>query len=507
MPGLRVKGRAAFTAATLWCVLASGCSVAAPGPGAGPGRAAYPREQRIPLAVIDTLELRAHTYFLAHDALAGRATGTPGGELAAIYIAAQCRRLGLQPAAGDYFQEVPLVEITFAGGTLRVRDSVSAREFVLSEDFVPDFMTGRSLDGLRGPAVYLNTPIDLEVLPPLEGAIAVTLGPVGGPSALSALEMRGAAAVIQAGVDRSSFTLYRSSRGETLLRHADDGIESSLLSRIPVFVAGAEVTAALLAGTPLALGRPMPDGPLGKYVELELRTAHKAVSARNVACLLPGREPELRDTAIAYTAHYDHLGYGPPDERGDSVYNGFSDNAAGVAMLLAIAKAMKEGPAPRHSFLFLFFTGEERGLLGSDYYVARPVWPLERTRAVINLDAGAPPGRPASWRLAGGEGNELGLLAVDVALEMGWSATTSAARPNSDYFPFHREGVPAIAVIPGPGPFQGLTTDSSNALRRRWDFYHRPGDEWSEEFPFAGLQRYASYAYLIGAALDRRDRP
>jgi hypothetical protein len=452
------------------------------------------------------LELRSHTYFLAHDRLGGRATGSYGGELAAIYLAAQCRRLGLEPVAGDYFQEVPLVEISFAGGVLRVAGEGSAEEFLLGEDFVPDFMSGHSLDGLRGPAVYLNTPIDPGRLPPLEGAVAVTLGPAGGPAVFAALKERKAVAVIQAGVDDSSFALYRSSRGAALVRHADRGTESSLLSPIPVFVAAGAATRALIAGTPLAWGRPMPDGPLNKAAELELKTVERSLLARNVACLLAGREAGRRDTAIAYTAHYDHLGYGDPDERGDSIYNGFSDNAAGVAMLLSIAKAMSQGPRPRHSFLFLFFTGEERGLLGSDYYVAHPLWPLDRTRAVINLDAGAPPGRPVSWRLAGGEGSDLGLLAVDVALEMGWSATTSAPRPNSDYYPFHRSGVPAIAIIPGPGPFQGLTTDSSNALRRRWDFYHRPGDEWREEFPFGGLERYATYAYLIGLAVDRRER-
>lgn len=490
----------------LACWLA-GCSLAGTGTPMGPRGAPYYRGEQPRLPVIDTLELKAHTYFLAHDLLAGRATGTPGEDLAAIYLAAQCRRLGLEPVGGGYFQDVPLVEVSLLGGRLRVKDGGYTEEFALGEHFLPDFMTGHSLDGLEGPAVLVNTPIEPAALPSLGGAIAVTLGPVGGPTAVSALEQRGALAVIQAGVDDSSFSLYRSSRGDKFLRHADYRIESSLLSPIPVFVAGPVVTRALIAGTRLAAGGQISPGPLGKRVEFELRTERKQVSARNVACLLPGRQGGRRDTAIVYTAHYDHLGRGAPDARGDSVYNGFSDNAAGVAMLLAIAKAMAAGAEPRHSFLFVFFTGEERGLLGSDYYVAKPLWPLDRIRAVINLDAGAPPGRPVSWRLAGGEGNDLGLLAVDVALEMGWSATTSEARPNSDYYPFHRKGVPAIAVIPGPGPFQGLTSDSSNALRRRWDFYHRPSDEWSEEFPFSGLQRYADYAYLIGLAVDRRESP
>lgn len=472
-----------------------------------------PRRQPFPagragIAPIDTLELRAHTYFLAHDRLGGRDTGSPGGEIAAIYLASQCRRLGLRPVLQDYFQEVPLLETSLLGGRLRVEEegTQAGREFVLYEHFVPDFMSGGVPERISAPVVYLEAPPTSLRLPQLRGSVVVTLGPVGGIEALRLLQSRGALAVIQMATDTASFSLYRISRGVTVLHHADPGVESSLLSPIPLFVAGPEITTALIAGALQDPGRLPPDGPLGKRIELEFRKTERTMTAPNVACVLPGADAQRRDTAIVFTAHYDHLGYGTPDERGDSIYNGFSDDAAGVAMLLAIAQAMTRAPQPpRHSFLFLFFTGEERGLLGSDYYVARPLWPLARTRAVISLDAGAPPGKPVSWRIAGGEGTELGLLAVDVALEMGWSATTSDPRPNGDYYPFHRLGRAAIALIPGPGPFEGLTTDSSNALRRRWDFYHQPGDEWHESFPFSGLERYARYAYLVGLAVDRRD--
>src|SRR5206468_10143209 len=113
----------------------------------------------------------------------------------------------------------------------------------------------------------------------------------------------------------------------------------------------------------------------------------------------------------------------------------------------------------------------------------------------INLDAGAPPGRPWSWRIAVAErGAPLTRLAQDVAADRGWSVTTSPATPNSDYYPFARSGVPAIFIIPGTAPYQGLSADSSQALRRRWDHYHEPADEWSPDFPFAGLGRYAEFA-------------
>jgi Zn-dependent M28 family amino/carboxypeptidase len=152
--------------------------------------------------------------------------------------------------------------------------------------------------------------------------------------------------------------------------------------------------------------------------------------------------------------------------------------------------------------LLLFFTGEEAGLLGSDYYVTRPLWPLYQVRAVINLDAGAPPAPPVTWRLAGVDSSGLGATALAIAAARGWTATTSPPRPNSDYFPFIREGVPAVFIIPGAGPYEGLTADSSDALRRRWDRYHEPDDEWAEDFPFGGLRRYAEFALSLVRAID-----
>ncbi len=253
-------------------------------------------------------------------------------------------------------------------------------------------------------------------------------------------------------------------------------------------------------------GDEIPPQALRWSLDVVVALERRPLEARNVACVLPGGEPEARDTAVVFMAHYDHLGIGVPDADGDSIYNGFSDNAAGVAMLLAIARRLTENPF-RHSVLFLFPSGEERGLLGSDHFVARPLWPLERIVAVINLDAGAPPAPPVRWQLAGVDSSGFGALAIAVAAERGWEITTSDARPNSDYFPFTREGVPGLLIIPGPLPYDGLSSDSSKTLRRRWDHYHRPSDEWAEDFPFDGLARYAEFAYRIGRQVDATPPP
>ena len=244
----------------------------------------------------------------------------------------------------------------------------------------------------------------------------------------------------------------------------------------------------------------------GRRVDIAIRTRTRAVPARNVAALLPGADPARLGEYVVYTAHYDHLGIGEPDARGDSIYNGFSDNAAGCAMLLAIAQALRRQP-PTRSTLFLFFTGEERGLLGSDYFVAHPMVPPGSIVGVINLDAGAPPAPPVRWHITGGDRSTLGQLAIAVARRAGWDAQTRPPSPNTDYFPFLRIGVPAVFLVPAPGAYEGLTTDQSNALRRRWDHYHEAADNWAADFPFSGMVRYAEFALRIGLALSAGPRP
>ncbi|MBI4420708.1 MAG: M28 family peptidase, partial [Gemmatimonadetes bacterium] len=432
-----------------------------------------------------------------------------------LYIVSACIGIGLAPVQGAYVQPVALEQATISpqGTELVVSGPGGSRRFGYPHGFLPNAGV-EAAEEVAGPATYVGTADDVVTgragSPDLRGAIAVISGPLS-DAADDTLRARGAAVALQLTGDEAQYSMYLRSRGNTRMRLADTTIPRSLGAALPSLVASPDLSRRLLPGPPSARER-LPDS-----ITVRLNVDRRPVRSDNVACLLEGSDLRAKDTAIAYTAHYDHLGIGPADSRGDSIYNGFSDNAAGVAMVLAIGEALaRRSPArPRHSVLLLFFTGEEQGLLGSDYYVAKPLWPLARLRGVINLDAGAPPGRPWSWRIAGGQGNSLlGRLAQDVAAERGWSATTSPATPNSDYFPFARSGVPAIFVVPGTAPYQGLSVDSSQALRRKWDHYHEPADEWVPDFPFAGLGRYAEYAFWIGRALDgsspaeqRRERP
>lgn len=460
---------------------------------------------------VDTLALRAHTMFLADDLLEGRDTGTRGEQLAALYISSQLERIGLEGAGpeGGYTQPVPLREaqIDHDSSSLVVRRGDEAALFRSAEDFLVNTGGRDAFRDFAGQALFAGTAGTareaLQDYDRLDGQVIVVLGALGA----EAMELipdwieRGAEGIVYLIEDPERFALYVRSRGDTRLYVDADVDDPVWQPSIPVVVAGPRATTSILIDAALAPDaldgtRPFEALPLEREIQTTTRVRRREVEAANIAGLLPGHDPELRDEVIVYTAHYDHLGIGEPDEHGDSIYNGFSDNAAGVSMLLAIARAMRDDP-PARSVLFLFPTGEERGLLGSSYYATSPLVPLEKTVAVINLDAGAPPAPPRSWSVAGGDRSELGEVAQRVAERNGWTARTATANPNSDHWPFLQRGVPAIFLIPGQ-EWEGVTREEKEALHLRWDHYHLPSDEWSAEFPFSGLERYATFALEIG---------
>jgi hypothetical protein len=457
---------------------------------------------------VDTLAIRGHTRFLADDLLLGRGTGTQGERLAAAYIASQAERLGLKPVgnATSFLHPLPLQRAFIDEAShLVLQGTADSALFRHGADFIVNTGGAGAFRDFRGRGLFLGQPIHAADLIARErslvGRVAVFLGPLGASALeiIPALSHAGVAGVVLLVPDAAQYDLYVRSRGEARYfvdAEVDDPIWQPGL---PVLIAGPRLTDALLDGVPLppALieGRATQGVDLQRTLVARIRALLEPVAAANVVAMLPGSDTLRAAEFIAYTAHYDHLGVSAPDVTGDSIYNGFSDNAAGVAMLLAIAEALRDDPPP-HSTLFLFFTGEERGLLGSSYMAAHSPVPLERISALINLDAGAPPAPPISWRIAGGD-SPLGVVARQTAAARGWSTSLGAATPNSDHWPFLQRGVASIFVIPGDD-WEGVTAEQRDALRRRWDRYHQPGDRWHPDFPFAGLARYAEFALLIG---------
>lgn len=462
-------------------------------------------QETVPPA-IDSLALKAHTWLLSHDMLAGRGTGTRGADVAALYLAAAAEQLGLRGAGpgGSYFQPVPVVEawIDTAATAMTISDSSGSVTLRSPRAFIPNVGTLATLVDFAGEIVWVGTAAGVREqpgrLPPLQGRVAVMAGVFGADGAAAdTLRARGAAGVIHFVGNDEVYQLYARSRGASRMSAADPATRSSFIPAIPSVLARAEVIRRLLPPDTDEDDLEQPFVAEGHRVSVNIRVRTSEVPARNVAAWLEGSDPRLRSEYVVYSAHYDHLGIGEPDARGDSIHNGFSDNAAGCAMLLAIARWFEEH-RPARSVLLVWFTGEEHGLLGSDYFAAHPLVAPRRIAGVINLDAGAPPAPPPLWRISGGDRSSLGTIAIEVARAAGWEAQTAPASPNTDYYPFLRIGVPAVFLVPGPGPFEGLTTDSSDALRRRWDHYHQASDEWSDEYPFSGLVRYAEFALRLG---------
>src|SRR3546814_16032880 len=161
-----------------------------------------------------------------------------------------------------------------------------------------------------------------------------------------------------------------------------------------------------------------------------------------------------------YSGHWDQLGIGQPDARGDRVYKGARDNASGIAMMLELGRAFAKAPPTDRSLVFMAVTAEEKGLLGSEYYAANPVYPLATTAGVINMDSTIGPGAAKDFTISGVA--KLGLLdmLVSEGKELGRSYTPDPRTEaggfyRSDHFPFAKQGVPAISFGAGRDLVEG----------------------------------------------------
>jgi len=232
---------------------------------------------------------------------------------------------------------------------------------------------------------------------------------------------------------------------------------------------------------------------------------HQVIVSKNIAGRVKGTK--FPDESIIYSGHWDHLGVGLPDAKGDKIYNGAVDNADGIAALLELGRAFKAGPAPQRSVLFLAVTAEEKGLLGSEYYAANPLFPLAKTVADLNIDALSAAG-PAKDVTTSGDGKvDLQDMLVAKAKEEGRYFTPDPSPQaghfyRSDHFPFAKRGVPAISVGSGNdlvkgGKEAGEKAEEDYTTNR----YHQPADEWSADWDLSGQALDIGLFYKVGADL------
>jgi hypothetical protein len=508
--------------------------------------ACAPRSEPLPEALQRAVDgIRADAIerdvrFLADDRLAGRATGTPGFLEAAEYVAARFETLGLRPAGGDgtflQFIEFRQAEIIDEGSSLEIRhgDEVTTLRPYVDYYFGPDKL--RETVDVTAPLVFAGFGVTAPELDwddyaeiDVRGKVVVLFG--GAPPSFPHNER---AHFSSSRVKRRN-ARDRGALGMLWMRTPDREasrpftlrVKNARMPRLGWFdAAGAvvdvhpelRVAASLspegmeivFAGSPKPLEQIFIDVEEGRPGAFDLPTRISArqnsrlttVRSPNVAGILPGRDPELAGQFVVLTAHLDHLGVGVPTD-GDSVFNGAFDNASGSSILMEVARAFSElEPKPARSLLFLAVTGEEKGLLGSDYFAHHPTVPMESIVANVNIDM-VTMLHPLHDVVAFGA--EHSTLARPLERAARHSGIEIAPDPvpeevifvRSDQYSFVRQGVPALYVVPGndsgdPG-VDGL------ALKEAWrsKIYHSPQDDLSQDIAWEMGVTFARLEFLL----------
>ena len=493
---------------------------------------------------VSASRLEEHIHFLASDRLEGRGTGTPGYDSAARYVMNHFAKLGLDSAGTEgYLQPVPFRRArALAASSLVLVGRSGRRTLRAYRDYVPSPNYLHRRTEVTAPLVFAGFGVtapdrgydDYEGVD-AKGKIVVLL--TGAPSSFPPPERAHHATARQKGenaVRRGAVgILVVRTRDETfpwdrLVRQSRQGGMRWLDSAgnpVDVFPAirGAGILSdsaaeGLFQGAPKSLDQVLTEAKAGKPgafdlpVRVTLRTVseHERIESPNVAGLLRGSDPRLRDEVVVYTAHLDHLGVGEP-VKGDSIYNGALDNASGSAALLEVARAFAELPRPpRRSLMFLAVTGEEMGLLGSDYFAAHPTVPIERIVANVNLDGLAVLYPVREMIPFGAEHSTLDSTVARVARRLDIALAPDPFPQEvffvlSDQYSFVRRGVPSLF------PFMGLRSDSgvdAPARFKEWFAarYHTPQDDVGQPMDLEAGAKHAQFGFLLGLEIANADQ-
>ena len=251
----------------------------------------------------------------------------------------------------------------------------------------------------------------------------------------------------------------------------------------------------------------------GATLDVAFDVASEQIVTHNIIGRLRGTTRP--DETILFTGHWDHIGVGAPDAEGDAIFNGAVDNASGIAGLLELARIATAGPRPERSLVFIGFTAEESGLLGSEYYAANPLYPLETTVGGFNMDSANVYGRTRHLGVIGyGQSDDF-----DARLEAAASAQGRTIEPDqmtqagfyfrSDHFPLAKRGVPMV-YADSSGPFVDEPIAARTAARDEYTArrYHQANDEWSGDWDYRGqIQDLELYWSITRDLANSRDWP
>ncbi len=492
--------------------------------------------------------IREQTRFLSSDLLEGRGVGQRGGQLATEYIASQFALAGARPAGdnGTYFQRVPLVGVaTEPNATLSAAVWGKGLDLKWGDDFVGTSGTQKPDTRFEGEAVFVGHGITAPEFKwddfkgvDVTGKILVLF--TNEPSSNDPKFFDGPALTYYGRwTYKYEEGLRRGAKGVIIIHttptasYAWDVVRNSWGGESPFVKLGPDQKALALQGwitreageKLLALAGKTVDEllaasekrdfkpiDLGIQIRGHLTSRIRDLETRNVAAMVAGSDPKLKDEVVIYSAHWDHFGVGAP-VNGDAIYNGAIDNATGCAVLLEMARAWAALPQkPKRSALFLAVTAEEGGLRGSEYYATHPLVPPSKTALALNYDALYPWGRAQDVVITGAERTTVYALAQQIAKRLNLTVSEDA-QPGaghyfrSDHFSFAHAGIPAFSIEHAtefagkPAGFGAKANEEYNSKH-----YHQPTDEFQEDWDFTALQQAAEYGFLLGKDVANQDQ-
>lgn len=478
--------------------------------------------------------IRDTTTALAAPAMEGRGTGQPGGDRAAQYLAERFAKLGLKPLGdkNSYLQNVKfretviLPESSFKAGE---QNLTRGTDYVVMPPFSGDEnVSGKMVFVAYGLKTTQPKRDDLSGVN-LQGKIVVLLAgpPKGVPKemwkkakanqiVMRNIVMSGASAVVVAGSGDEEHP-YTEAADYLMRRRLERADESEVPLQVPPFVMVSDAgTEKLFAGSKMTYAEARQKAEAGEYVSMDLKQSAKITvklkkaksASSNVVGLLEGSDPQLKNEAVIYTAHYDAYG---KSENG-TIYPGAADNALGVAEVLAIAEAYAKAPAPpRRSIVFLLVTGEEYGLYGAEYWIENPTWKIKQVAANLNFDGigtevYAPVKRIVGF---GAEHSELGATLTEIV-----NSTGRAIAPDpmpeektfyrSDHYAFVKKGVPALMLLGAPDGDAKLWVERA----KKWlkTDYHQASDTVKPDWSWEGARDIAVIGLLTGMRIANADK-
>ena len=499
----------------------------------------------------DASRIKAHLRFLSHDLLEGRDTGSRGLEVASIYIASQFEQLGLKPAGdnGTYLQRVtfrqafldqdsPEMTLTKGGETLAlsypkdfiVSPSVSQLDAQVSGGMV---FVGY---GITAPELNHNDYANLDV----KGKVVVVLS--GKPQSFPSEEgahfasgyQKAKYAAENGAIGMVSIPTPRSEKARPYERAFNylhvprvrwlkaDGTPANTFSQLKNSASLSPAQAEkLFEGERRTLQELYAQleedlAPVGFAMKTQVSIAKKSefkeITSPNVVAILEGSDPMLRKEYVSYSAHHDHIGIAKTVKK-DKINNGALDNASGTAVLLETARLLSLAEKPKRSILFVAVTGEEKGLLGSDYYAQNPTVPIDSIVANVNLDMPVLTYEFADIIAFGAEHSSLKKSVTEAAqrhnLTLGPDPMPDQAIfTRSDHYSFVKQGVPSVFIIPGWTAVDKEVDGGKVFGQFFGTHYHKPSDEFKEDFNWQAAVKFAEVNIQIGQTIaNQKQRP